>query len=126
MREFTVYLSDDLHLRLTAEAERTGLKKAEIVRSALRAALASRLTVAYKKKKPRAKKVRLKAARDYVWDLLDGEATTPYAGRRWQKCPYLFKAAHGKYHCMEKKEAFPKCFHGCKAYYPKERKKPST
>lgn len=124
MREFTVYLDEELHRLLTAEHERTGLKKAEIVRTALKAAISGKLATPCKRKKARDKNGRLKEARNYAAEILEGKVPTLHPGRRWKKCPYLFKSAEGKYHCMEKKETFPKCFHGCKAYYPSTRRKP--
>ncbi|MBI5886156.1 MAG: ribbon-helix-helix protein, CopG family [Deltaproteobacteria bacterium] len=119
MKEFTVYVDDDLHKRLCAEAERTGLKKAEVVRAAIAAAIEGRI-VSYKKPQPPRLRARLKAAKGYVKELLAGQRpATTRPGRRWQKCLYLFRAQRGKYHCMQgrKKQTFPKCFHGCKAYY---------
>lgn len=123
MKEFTVYLDDELHEALTGEALRVGLKKAEIVRAAIAAAIEGRV-VTYKRPRPPCLKARLKTAKGYVKDVLDSGPPTSRPGRRWQKCSYLFRAARGKYHCMQpvKKQAFPKCFHGCRAYYTRKAK----
>lgn len=121
MKEFTVYLDEELHKKLTVEAERTGLKKAELVRTALRLAIDGENAIAYKAKKSK-KFFRLKEARKYVEELLTKQPPTLTPGRRWQKCPYLVKSAWGKYHCFSKDVYPSKCFHGCKAYYPRPRK----
>ena len=85
MREFTVYLDDELHAELCAEAARTGLKKAELVRAALKAAIAEKLAVPYKRPKPKDRKGRMKEALKYVTELLEGKAPVPRPGRRWKR-----------------------------------------